>query len=380
MAEYGSAEGWQNPYEGVQISTINLPSESGESFVSAEENVRNMNSVLEPSVPPPVVPAVAPILAPVLLPVVAPVAPIALPVAVPAAAPAMEQAFEPVVSPAPAVKQESLSPAAAAVKQENEPAVYNPAAAPRRSNTPHTVRSGSIRILSTPPRRSPSVGNAGKANAGESNVDEAEPEVTEVLDNRGDLILVAGEKDRCRFQVCSRTLFRASPFFEHQYRDQMDPFNARADRPMTVHVPELNPAALHVVLLLIHNRTKHVFPKLGDRNLLAETLIVTHHLEMNECLSPVAAKWMSRTWDKNALRHDDLGPLLWIAHQLGHLKCLRRVIHIIILTGRINKKGQLIGYGAAEDEPYLNYHPLVALDLVGKPFSTPYPTLQEQTH
>ncbi|KAK3392787.1 hypothetical protein B0H63DRAFT_504838 [Podospora didyma] len=204
-------------------------------------------------------------------------------------------------------------------------------------------------------------GNAGDEPQGD--------DVVEILDNRGDLILVVGTQKK-KFQVCSRTIARASAELEKHCRESTphsEDYTHDSDAVAThrrVYLPKIDPHALHVVLIIIHGSPTQIFPKLTDLWLLRDVLIVTHHFDMTDCLAPVAAKWLKKTYDKDVLRHEAVAAQLWITYQLGHLGCVKQTITNMVMSARLNPSGELIGYGAADTQKYCKHDTLKALGIL----------------
>ncbi|KAK1752645.1 hypothetical protein QBC47DRAFT_404968 [Echria macrotheca] len=209
----------------------------------------------------------------------------------------------------------------------------------------------------------------------EDESDDAALIMTDVLDSRGDLFLRVALKDDDgdirQFQVCSRTLFRASPKLELQFnrRDSPPPMQARPlinarPKPKTMTISGVNPQALAVVLQLIHGQVTKVFDKLKNRELLGEVLVVTQKLEMDACLAPVAAKFMTKIVDLKTFRHDVLGPQLWITYRFGLVTLMRKTIAMIVSSSRITADGQLVGFGGETPVKYSDYHPLRTIGIL----------------
>lgn len=190
--------------------------------------------------------------------------------------------------------------------------------------------------------------------------------IVEVLDERGDLILVVGPERR-EFLVCSRTLLRASKTFEVLFNRRYE----GADGHMRLDIKEIGVVPLHLVLQVIHGNPTKVDEFIDDPNTLHDVLVVTHHFKMTQCLAPIAGKWLRKTYSPEPAGFHNIAVQLWITHQLGHLGCLRQTICCMVVRGRLNSKGDLIGQGASDNDAYSQFPTLKLLKIVGKALFLP---------
>ncbi|KAK0735127.1 hypothetical protein B0T26DRAFT_868027 [Lasiosphaeria miniovina] len=192
----------------------------------------------------------------------------------------------------------------------------------------------------------------------------------EVLDDRGDLILAVGD-NQIQFQVCSRTLARASPYLREKYftndhylecekKESVDAFEIEK----RLFFPGIESRPFHIVLMVIHGLDTRVYHEFADMMLLRDVLAVAHHFEMTRCLSPIVGKWLKKVYNKDVARHDEAAAQLWITHQLGHLGCIKQTIYNMVIKGRLNSRGDLVGYGASDNEPYIGDEHVRALNLL----------------
>ena len=216
----------------------------------------------------------------------------------------------------------------------------------------------------------------------------------EVLDSHGDLIFVAGKgAQRCQFRVCSRTVFRASPYLkELYYREDVDaPRRSRSRESPSrqspghrlrqdlkdlrrIELDRIDVKAFHLVLLIIHGEFQKALDKLKGQALFSEVVVVAHHYDMVNILAPVATKWLKKVYNEDHIRHDKLARQLWITHMLGHLRCVKQTTSRMICTARLNSKDELVGRGASDNEPYVMHQTLMALNIMGKSYSSPLPS------
>ena len=214
-------------------------------------------------------------------------------------------------------------------------------------------------------------------------------EMMDILDHRGDLIVQIPSRTPLgtpsRFRVCSRTLYRASAFLEREYNRDESParfLSRQNDKSGKTAIKKIvlpndvDPKAFGVVLRIIHGKLTEINMHLRDLALFNEVLALTHKLKMDNCLIPIAAKWLKRVYDNDATRFDELGPQLWITHQLGRTRLLKQTILAIVVGGRVNPDGELLGFGAADEQPFVTLGSLRNVpELICKflsPFSLPF--------
>lgn len=142
------------------------------------------------------------------------------------------------------------------------------------------------------------------------------------IDSKGDLKLIVGDDKVC-FLVCSRALSRSArpweamlygPFVEKKPADGQDWF---------VKLPEDDPAALHVVLVLVHGNSDKL-PDV-DLKLAFEVTILTNKYGMTRCLWPCAKDWLAdlKPWQVEGTPPRFEAPpvqWLWLTQELGDLK------------------------------------------------------------
>lgn len=140
--------------------------------------------------------------------------------------------------------------------------------------------------------------------------------ITEVLDSDGELILVVGPQKR-EFQVCERALFRASSVLKTAHRTK-SPIPDSGETRRKIVIPDVDASAMHVLLLIIHAQA--VEPKYKiNKALFSKVLVIAHHYDLLKISADVGKGWQQKTFDKHAVRYDNLANQLWIAYQLGYL-------------------------------------------------------------
>ncbi|KAK4210642.1 hypothetical protein QBC37DRAFT_292038 [Rhypophila decipiens] len=184
-------------------------------------------------------------------------------------------------------------------------------------------------------------------------------DVVQVLDARGDLILVVGQ-ERKEFLVCSRTLRRASKVFDDLYSRRVE----GQDGHERLDLSHIGVLPLHLVLEIIHGNHAKVNPHLTNKETLHDVLVVTHHFSMTGCLAPIAVKWLKKVYDKEPSGFHNIAVQLWITHQLGHLGCLKQTIYSMVQGGRLNSRGELIGQGATDNDEYRRFPTLSLLGVL----------------
>jgi len=186
-------------------------------------------------------------------------------------------------------------------------------------------------------------------------------DLVEVLDGLGDLILVVGQEKR-EFMVCSRTLRRASVVFDRLYEHRFE----GDDGHMRLNLSHIGMNPMHLILLVIHGAPMKVQEKMGDPNTLHDVLVVTHHFEMTKCLAPIALKWLRRTYNKEPSQFRDIAVQMWITYQMGHLSCLKQTIYNMVISGRLNARGYMVGPQAGENDEYRRFPTLQLIGVLGK--------------
>ncbi|KAK1781982.1 hypothetical protein QBC45DRAFT_319862 [Copromyces sp. CBS 386.78] len=223
-----------------------------------------------------------------------------------------------------------------------------------------------------------------------------EDDILEIIDPNGNIIVSSGGPQRQIFLANTAAIIRSSPILaaiimpgrngrvikqepghEHQPPPlQMPnplrspaaylipPDHNRSSLP-TLFIPDVEDKVCKTFLLIIHGFLNRVEKSFKSVQLLYDLLILTHRYEMTLSLKSVAVPWLKRIYHENPHRHDEVGKQLWIVYELGHLKMIRHTIRCMVKTARINKDGQLLGYGAQEGrDEYTQWAPLVHLGLL----------------
>ncbi|KAK3356053.1 hypothetical protein B0H65DRAFT_513470 [Neurospora tetraspora] len=217
-----------------------------------------------------------------------------------------------------------------------------------------------------------------------------EDDVLEVIDPNGNIIIGSGGPQRQRFLASTAALLRSSPVLaaiimpeRHNQANQQPPPLPPMPNPLrspaaflippeedrsslpTLFIPDVEDRVCKTFLLIIHGFLNRVEKSFKSVQLLYDLLMFTHRYEMTLSLQSVAVPWLKRIYHENPLRHDEVAKQLWIVYELGHLKMMRHTIRCMVKTARINKDGQLLGYGAQEGkDEYTQWAPLVHLGLL----------------
>lgn len=200
----------------------------------------------------------------------------------------------------------------------------------------------------------------------------------EVLDNRGDLILVVGPQKR-KFQVCSRALFRASPVMEAAYSTTPGSSSSHDGGPLRkVTIADVDASALHMLLLHIH--AKAIEPKYKiDRAIVSKAFIIAHHYDMLASLAAVGRNWLQKTFDKQTVECKDLADQLWITYQLGYLPGVKAMMMKIIPNARLLGNGEMLAHGTAIHNTYDKLETFDILSMMRRPPApTPHPSPKSQ--
>ncbi|EAA36335.1 hypothetical protein GE21DRAFT_2407 [Neurospora crassa] len=216
-----------------------------------------------------------------------------------------------------------------------------------------------------------------------------EDDVLEVIDPNGNIIVGSGGPQRQRFLASTAAILRSSPVLaaiimpeRHSQVNQqppppptpsplrspaafvIPPEQDRSSLP-TLFIPDVEDRVCKTFLLVIHGFLNRVEKSFKSVQLFYDLLMFTHRYGMTLSLQSVAVPWLKRIYHENPLRHDEVAKQLWIVYELGHLKMIRHTIRCMVKTARINKDGQLLGYGAQEGkDEYTQWAPLVHLGLL----------------
>ncbi|EGO53299.1 hypothetical protein NEUTE1DRAFT_115137 [Neurospora tetrasperma FGSC 2508] len=216
-----------------------------------------------------------------------------------------------------------------------------------------------------------------------------EDDVLEVIDPNGNIIVGSGGPQRQRFLASTAAILRSSPVLaaiimpeRHSQVNQqppppptpsplrspaafvIPPEENRSSLP-TLFIPDVEDRVCKTFLLVIHGFLNRVEKSFKSVQLFYDLLMFTHRYGMTLSLQSVAVPWLKRIYHENPLRHGEVAKQLWIVYELGHLKMIRHTIRCMVKTARINKDGQLLGYGAQEGkDEYTQWAPLVHLGLL----------------
>ncbi|KAK3897466.1 hypothetical protein C8A05DRAFT_38986, partial [Staphylotrichum tortipilum] len=187
-----------------------------------------------------------------------------------------------------------------------------------------------------------SCSSAGDAH-GSSKPSPVQDNATQVLDRRGDLLLVAGEGDAAvRFRVCSRAMARSSSFWETLLFED-------------------DPEVLTILLRGIH----------GDLVSIPKTLSCDQLLRLVVFCDKYDTVGTLRTFWELWVKQADPGPLelktfvsqLWIAHTLGYYHYFAGVLVAFLSHLRQGKHDTLVFGGESGDEVLNDDYHLAAVGL-----------------
>lgn len=130
------------------------------------------------------------------------------------------------------------------------------------------------------------------------------------IDNLGDLTLIVGPKSR-RFLVSKVALRLASPVFRAMFTGKF--VEAQANTKETI-LPEDDPEALKVVLLIAHLRFKEV-PKTLEFALLVEMAKIVDKYDLVSLLRPWSGQWIAPHGGK--LTQEGFEGWSWVAWTFG---------------------------------------------------------------
>jgi len=191
--------------------------------------------------------------------------------------------------------------------------------------------------------------------------------ITEVLASDGKLILVVGPQKR-EFQVCEQALFRHSSVLRAAHGTKSPVLESGETRRKIV-LPDVDASVMHVLLLVIHAQAVEPRYKI-NKALFSKVLVIAHHYDSLGSLALVGKTWQQKTFDKCAVRYEDLADQLWIAHQLGYLPGVKMMMKKIIPNARLNDDGEMVAHGTAN---YNTYDKLEALNLISMMRTSPPP-------
>ncbi|KAI1176515.1 hypothetical protein F4777DRAFT_578012 [Nemania sp. FL0916] len=163
------------------------------------------------------------------------------------------------------------------------------------------------------------------------------------LDPRGDLCINVGMHPTRSFIVCSRSLARASPFWDKMlYGDFIESKKPHCEDDSvewTVKLPEDNSTALGLLLSIIHGQFD-VVPDYDDLLCvqdLYEISVIADKYDMAHVLRPWARGWLRSTLESaeligESLREQYCHERLWISWALGDTANFEEIAKIMLLT------------------------------------------------
>ncbi|KAF6835699.1 nuclear pore protein-like protein [Colletotrichum plurivorum] len=107
-----------------------------------------------------------------------------------------------------------------------------------------------------------------------------------------------------------------------------------------VSLPEDEIAPVFLAFKLIHGSHENT-PKTLDKDELYQLLVVTEKYDMARILRPWAATWFAPYKDTSSIEGNEI--VMWIAWELGHEECFRRLAADLLLKSKVNEDGELLG-------------------------------------
>ena len=203
--------------------------------------------------------------------------------------------------------------------------------------------------------------------------DQCEPPELITFDCDGDLILEVGEiicehkgdaaggtlvytRVARTFQVCSRTLCRASPVFKRMFSGGFAESQTRENgRQWAVELPDDDHEALAVFCHIIHGNFEKVPSSAEDidLNLLYQITVLSDKYDLVRWLRPWASQWRIFLIDgycKWSMSDEKIEKGLWIAWELGDYDLVCKFATDIAYYSRSNTNGDLVREETKEGE------------------------------
>lgn len=168
-------------------------------------------------------------------------------------------------------------------------------------------------------------------------------EAQSCLDPRGDLCLEIGLHPAKSFRVCSRTVARASPFFDKllygDFKESKKLCPQNGNLGWAVKLPEDDPTVMELLLSICHGQFDVVarYNKGLNVKSLYDISIVTDKYDMAHVLQPWARDWLQSTLSSNNPKSSEYlrGKLcherLWISWALGDRSEFQEIAKIMLL-------------------------------------------------
>ncbi len=186
------------------------------------------------------------------------------------------------------------------------------------------------------------------------NAQDPDTPATQVLDPRGDLVLVAGECDvTTRFRVCSRSMARASPFWATMlFGPFMEGKGQQTTDDWSVALPEDDPTALSIVLRAVHGHLS-TLPRTLSLDQLFSLAVVCDKYDMVRSLTTFWGGWVDTVEFGSYPSRTKLHVLvcqLQIAHALGYYHYFSATLVKLLSQLRQGDNDTLIFKGETGDE------------------------------
>ncbi|KAF6790668.1 nuclear pore protein [Colletotrichum sojae] len=185
------------------------------------------------------------------------------------------------------------------------------------------------------------------------------------FDSRGDLTFTVGDPekgDTYDVVVCSRTVARSSTVFSAMLFGGFAESRPEGGR-WKVSLPEDQVAPLFLAFKLIHGYHENT-PKTLDKNELYQLLVVTEKFDMARILRPWAATWFEPYKGIPSVEGNEI--VMWIAWELGHERCFRRLATDLLIKSRVSDDGELLSKEGIPLNTYNCLEPLGILESVAQ--------------
>ncbi|KAI1388562.1 uncharacterized protein F4822DRAFT_250212 [Hypoxylon trugodes] len=202
------------------------------------------------------------------------------------------------------------------------------------------------------------------------------------IDPNGDLCLRVGGLFAEDFIVCSKTMARSSPFWQKMlYGEFAEGKKAQSQDTETewiVKLPEDNPAAMRIILNIIHCRFDQVsgYEDFVYTAHLYNLCILTDKFDMTHILRPWARGWSRSTHSQSdklgqSLRSKFCHERLWVAWELGDQATFEAMAQALLLNSSSSTGNNLRYIGALEPPEIYESIERVRLDTI-KIFLQPF--------
>ncbi|KAH8896340.1 hypothetical protein GQ53DRAFT_761261 [Thozetella sp. PMI_491] len=182
------------------------------------------------------------------------------------------------------------------------------------------------------------------------------------VDPCGDLFLTVGpETSKRRFQVCSKTLSRASPVWKTMfYGPYLEAKPADEDhRDWVVALPDDDPDALAIIFNILHSNFE-CMPGYIDRYDLFKVTLMTNKYGITRILRPWVSQWMVDGECEEVYGDDE--DTIWVFWELGHVAFFKNFSDYFISSLEANGEGRILR--SSNKEPLYFSAPLDSIGIL----------------